>query len=489
MTKLLKPYFHEIRPHLLYDVSKYAAFVAVSMIVAAVVFLYRFLLGYPRDLVLTGAISIGAFLLMSIAVFIARSARKTENEELKETNANLAREKQEVEAKLAEAQGQNKPPAQIISVPSILSCGDSKLHEIANEDRNSIEHLVTVTVIDPQPNKLTQGIAYIEFIFYIFNSSVFEISVDDAIDGYISFREGNHEDRLHEYKELKDNQAKAVPSRGQGHFTIYQRLTETEARHFAKTDDVWFSFNNLVITIKGANESDGVVEKHLDTNSKPTSTTIRWLYHEPEAAIAYRRTLFVEPKQDGDDEAVQLKGEITSLRAELARLTGLAFEVDTKAQSDVHLRAHRNLGEVFSSAHPRIEIDMYILVANLKVQFENHDVHRRALKRIELSLIQMQDEKEEVIPFLAEPVMLQLHPDKNGDKQLFSQVDFVEQSMVTYWLHFNAHVPRDPGERLDGNYFLRLTVSALGQQPLSEDLNVNWVEALNNASYLTSRPT
>jgi hypothetical protein len=370
----------------------------------------------------------------------------------------------------------------------VLNDSESKwLEDIANEDRNSIDHLVTITVIDPQPNRLSEGVAYIEFIFYIFNSSVFDISIDDAIDGYISFREGNHEDRLHEYKELKDNQAKAVPSRGQGHFTIYQRLTETEAKHFVKTDDVWFSFNNLVITIKGANESDGVVEKRLDTSSRPTSKTIRWFYHEPDAAIAYRRLSFSQPKHDGDQETTRLKDEIESLRAELVKLNSVAIEVDTNSQSDVRLRAHENIKDLFDSAHPAIKVDMYILVANLKVQFENHDVHRRKLKHIELSLIHVRDAQEETIPFLEEPVMLLVEPDKNGEKRRFPEIDFPEQSITLLWLHFNAHVPREPAEKLNENYFLRLTLHALGQQPISQDLDANWVEALSNATYLRQR--
>lgn len=278
-----------------------------------------------------------------------------------------------------------------------------------------------------------------------------------------------------------------MPSRGQGHFTIYQRLTETEAKHFAKTDDVWFSFNNLVISIKGANDSDGVDDKRLDTNSKPTSKTVRWLYHEPDAAIAYRRLSFDQPQEDGDEVTVKLRDEITSLKAELAKLTSVAIEVDTNSQSDVHLRAHEDLRDVLRSAHPAMEVDMYILVANLKVQFENHDVHRRALKRIELSLIRAQGGEEETIRFLEEPVMLLLEPDKNGEKRRFPEIDFLEQSITSLWLQFYAHVPRESAEQLNGEYFLRLTLHALGQQPISQDLDANWVEALSNATYLRQR--
>jgi hypothetical protein len=43
MTNRLKKFFTEIRPNLLYDVSKYVAFAVVSLVVAAAAFLYRFL--------------------------------------------------------------------------------------------------------------------------------------------------------------------------------------------------------------------------------------------------------------------------------------------------------------------------------------------------------------------------------------------------------------------------------------------------------------
>jgi len=102
-------------------------------------------------------------------------------------------------------------------------------------------------------------------------------------------------------------------------------------------------------------------------------------------------------------------------------------------------------------------------------------------------LVHAADGNDEIIPFLAEPVMLLLDPDKNGEKQQFTKVDFPEQSIETLWLHFNAHVPREPAEQLDGHYFLRLTLHALGQPPVKQDFDANWIEALNNATYLRSR--
>src|SRR2546425_248980 len=157
MANLGKRFFTEIRSHLLYDLAKYVAFVALSMIVAAAVFLYGVLRGYPRDLVLTGATFVSAFLLMIIAVTIARYAKKKEySQSSSGTEAD---------------QPERRALTQIVNEPSLHPCGDARLHKIADKDRGSLDSLVTITAIDPQAGKIMQGVAYIEFIFYIFNSS------------------------------------------------------------------------------------------------------------------------------------------------------------------------------------------------------------------------------------------------------------------------------------------------------------------------------
>jgi hypothetical protein len=78
MADFLKRLFAGVRPHFVYDITKWLVFGAISMLVAAAVFLYRYLRGYPRDLVLIGAIFGAAFLLMILAFIISRVGKKRE---------------------------------------------------------------------------------------------------------------------------------------------------------------------------------------------------------------------------------------------------------------------------------------------------------------------------------------------------------------------------------------------------------------------------
>jgi hypothetical protein len=79
VADLLKALFADIRPNLVYDITKYVVFGAIAMIVAAFALLYRYTQGYPRDLVLIAVIFAVAFLLMIIAVGIAGYTRKKES--------------------------------------------------------------------------------------------------------------------------------------------------------------------------------------------------------------------------------------------------------------------------------------------------------------------------------------------------------------------------------------------------------------------------
>jgi hypothetical protein len=114
------------------------------------------------------------------------------------------------------------------------------------------------------------------------------------------------------------------------------------------------------------------------------------------------------------------------------------------------------------------------------------------LKRIELCLIEQLNETENRISFLDDPDMLQINPDSpdGGKLSRFDKSEFLPQGIETVWLEFLARLSQTTGERLekqDGDIFLRLTLHALGQQPFSQDFNVEWKAAIKNAAYLTLR--
>lgn len=149
------------------------------------------------------------------------------------------------------------------------------------------------------------------------------------------------------------------------------------------------------------------------------------------------------PEQLNDTkETKKLKKEIESLKSKLARMAELTFEVDTKYESDARVHAHHDSAAILRAGQPAIEIDMYILTAEMKVRFENHDIHRRRLKRIELSLIGTSNGNEQIVSFLDDPVMLEIDVDNGKQLRKFSKFDFEEQQVETVWLHFNAQIPQ-----------------------------------------------
>lgn len=457
MAKSPKPFFAQIRPNLLYDVSKYIAFTVVSLLAATAVFLYRFLRGYPRDLILIGTMFVGAFLLMIVAVAIAKFAKRSEDDIIANDGA-----------------GPNRSPAQISEAPSISPCPDTWLHKIATFHEENIHAAVRILDCTLLYKDLDSAAPYVNFNFHILNLSVHSLCIDKAVDGWVDFaarRLGGHLRRTDSSRPFSHGQAT--------YLVITQWLSKEDVAMIdSSSAQCAFSFENLEVTIKGDGrfaEDRTVIKQKLEIRCKVERAGQGYL---------------------DDDERAKLRAETESLRSELSKLSGLAFEVDTNQQSQARIRPHQDIAAAFRATHPLyrdakptdgLEIDEYILNADLKVQFENHDIHRRGLKQIELSLVRAENGREYLIPFLAQPVMLLMDPDKGMEKKGFPDVVFVEQSIITMWLHFNARVPREHGEKLNGDYFLRLTLHPLGQQAYSQELNVNWEKAAKSGTYITPR--
>jgi hypothetical protein len=160
---------------------------------------------------------------------------------------------------------------------------------------------------------------------------------------------------------------------------------------------------------------------------KLTSKTVRYLFNDERAALG-QKTINASSSKIRTEQPEKLQAEIESLKAELAKLNGLAFEVDTNVQSDASLRAHRDVAASLRQTQNRLtEVDKYLLTLQFKVQFENHDTHTRALKRMELSLIESLNGNDNRIPFLDEPDMLQMKTDSPERDKLtrFDSTEFL----------------------------------------------------------------
>jgi hypothetical protein len=398
--------------------------------------------GLPHDSLIDLSIFISCLILFALASILARKSRKAELKT--DTTTEQSRE----------------PQTESQSVEPLYQW----LHDFAGRQAAEIARHVELEQPRAYNIRLTDSIPSINFKFPIRNYSVLPISIDEKISGKI-YLDG---------KELAEpiivrHFGQDIGFRELNGLAIEQRLTRTEANYLL-AEGGKFDFSDLVIIIKGGTQAPTI---------RPQPLTIL----ERHALVLNKD--FENTSSNGNAKQHE---RLEVRETEPAKFTGIAFEVDTKSQSDVRLREHRDIGAVLGNSGAEIEVDFYILTAQIKVRFENHDIHPRALNRLEVSLIERQNGREIVKQFLEEPVVLQIDPDNNKQLRAMTDFTFEPQRAALLWFHFQAFIQREDAENLTYQSFLRVTVSAMGQAPISQDLDVDWSEALRNATYLRSRP-
>jgi hypothetical protein len=143
----------------------------------------------------------------------------------------------------------------------------------------------------------------------------------------------------------------------------------------------------------------------------------------------------------------------------------------------------------FSEREPDVplKMDLYVLRVNLKIRFENHDVHPIPFKQITVSLLRKaRSGAERIIPVFRS--FMEMY---EGDAmQKFSPEGMeVRGRRITpyYWIQSALEVPARYGKRLNRNCFLRVTTEALGQPPYHVDLDVNWANTLGGYASVRDR--
>lgn len=233
MSKLLSSIFDDIRPNLLYDIAKYLAFGAIAMLVAGVAFLYRYLRGYPRDLVLIAFIFVVAFFLMIVAVAVARYMRKRESQ---------------TSTKEAKTQGTHTAPG---------SCSDQWLHDIANAQATDIRDSIEIVSVGVWTHELHSALPTIRCGLLIKNNSLFSVSIESEIAGHLYF----NRHKLAERK-FASRIVKTLPSRHDAEMMFDQRLSKPEAELIDGHPNGRFDFSGLAFTVK-SNENDQVQPQEM----------------------------------------------------------------------------------------------------------------------------------------------------------------------------------------------------------------------------------
>jgi hypothetical protein len=153
-------FFAQIRPNLLYDLTKWLIFAAISMALAGAVYLYRFLAGQPRDLGLIIVIFLVSFLLMAIAFILARYGKR---KEMLVTSDTLV--------------SKGETP--------VVDAETNRLRQIAIQQERQIAAWVCIRKSSVDYGGLTHGNPYVDFTISLLNESVFPITIDQTTDGNI----------------------------------------------------------------------------------------------------------------------------------------------------------------------------------------------------------------------------------------------------------------------------------------------------------------
>lgn len=140
-------------------------------------------------------------------------------------------------------------------------CPDTWLHNIAESEKNNLRGAVLVT--DCEINyRLSNQVKTIEFTFYIFNGSVYTITIDSLIEGEVGFRK----EPLSGSAKMVGAPPRNIPQKSIEKFTICQWVNPEEAASIINADSPnadYFYFNNLKIGIRGGGDFPDVTQVRL----------------------------------------------------------------------------------------------------------------------------------------------------------------------------------------------------------------------------------
>jgi hypothetical protein len=219
---------------------------------------------------------------------------------------------------------------------SNLLCPNKQLHEIAEGDKASIKSLVRIVGILYKPDF---GKAYIDFVFSVFNNSLYDIVIDNTIKkGGIRFGEDN--EKFYYEPKIEGDKPKYCASRSGTFFILRQAIRAEDIPRFRDTDDVLLYFYDLEIMFHGVEESTGIGPTRLETNHYLQTKKGMWRnWDRLDFVFGYTDEQWADItlgnveksgiyKQDGG--LIELKAELVELKSENQRLLDIVGEDNRK---------------------------------------------------------------------------------------------------------------------------------------------------------------
>jgi heme/copper-type cytochrome/quinol oxidase subunit 2 len=223
----------------------------------------------------TSALLIAAFRLLKLKRLATEISKLTQtNKDLRQEVTDRDNTIEERRAEFAALQAAN----QKLTNELALATPNKRLVTIANNDAAEIQNVVTVTGVQFR-NEIEYGQRYIDFVFAIFNQSLYDISIDDELgEGDIIF----NKHPLVSRKRIEENKAQNIQPRTPGHFTVRQFLDSGDIDAIKRANsDRRFEFHNLKIKIKGGAGFEGNVrEKRLQFEGSLSKEYPTWFNYD-----------------------------------------------------------------------------------------------------------------------------------------------------------------------------------------------------------------
>jgi hypothetical protein len=158
-----------------------------------------------------------------------------------------------------------------------LSCPDKRLHALAKADKESIKTKVRIAWILYRPH-FDGKEPYIDFIFGIFNNSLYDIVIDNSIKKGDIWCDSSSDPFYYDPK-FHPAHPIACGSRRPTNFVIRHALRVEEVSRFEGKHNVLIGFGNLEITFAGTEEFPEIELTQLDLNYYLETKTGAW--HNP----------------------------------------------------------------------------------------------------------------------------------------------------------------------------------------------------------------
>ncbi len=152
------------------------------------------------------------------------------------------------------------PGQGVVVADSLRGCEDEWLHDKLKTDKIKIKELVRFPGIMYNPDFQK---AHIDFVFSVFNNSLYDIVIENSVTGEIRYGEDN--DAFYYQPKFLSEKLVECPSRSGTYFTIRQAIRQEEIPRFRDADDVLIWFHGLQINFQGTEQFPEVEATTLNT--------------------------------------------------------------------------------------------------------------------------------------------------------------------------------------------------------------------------------